>query len=61
MAWVGWALAVLGFMGLANVGIMNANFFPVALLALLFFRERLQLSKLVDLAATPSGLWPMAR
>jgi len=43
------------------VGIMNANFALVALLALLLFREQLQPSKLVGLAATLSGLWLMAR
>ncbi len=43
------------------VGIMNANFALVALLAFLFFREQLQPSKLVGLAATLSGLWLMAR
>lgn len=43
------------------VGIMNANFILVAALAFLFFREQLQPSKLVGLAATLSGLWLMAR
>lgn len=43
------------------VGIMNANFAVVALLAFLLFREQLQPSKLVGLAATLSGLWLMAR
>lgn len=43
------------------VGIMNANFALVALLALIFFREQLQPIKLVGLAATLSGLWLMAR
>ncbi|WLT31730.1 EamA family transporter [Geothrix sp. PMB-07] len=43
------------------VGIMNANFALVALLAFLLFREQLQPSKLVGLAATLSGLWLMAR
>lgn len=43
------------------VGIMNANFVLVALLAFLLFREQLQPSKLVGLAATLSGLWLMAR
>ena len=43
------------------VGIMNANFLLVALLAFLFFRERLQPSRLVGLAATLAGLWLMAR
>ncbi len=129
MAWLGWALAAMGFMGLANlgmkaagqrglepasvlfwvvlgvwlwrgrpagstggvawglgaglftalalillnesfargakaalaVGIMNANFVLVALLAFILFREQLQPSKLLGLAATLSGLWLMAR
>lgn len=43
------------------VGIMNANFALVAVLAFLVFREQLQPSKLVGLAATLSGLWLMAR
>ncbi|WP_291272889.1 EamA family transporter [Geothrix sp.] len=43
------------------VGIMNANFVVVALLAFLLFREQLQPTKLVGLAATLSGLWLMAR
>jgi len=43
------------------VGVMNANFAVVALLAFLLFREQLQPSKLVGLAATLSGLWLMAR
>jgi drug/metabolite transporter (DMT)-like permease len=43
------------------VGIMNANFVVVALLAFLLFREQLQPAKLVGLAATLSGLWLMAR
>lgn len=43
------------------VGVMNANFVVVALLAFLLFREQLQPSKLVGLAATLSGLWLMAR
>jgi len=43
------------------VGIMNANFALVALLAFLLFREQLQPSKLVGVAATLSGLWLMAR
>ncbi|WP_026852413.1 EamA family transporter [Geothrix fermentans] len=43
------------------VGIMNANFVLVALVAFLLFREQLQPSKLVGLAATLSGLWLMAR
>jgi drug/metabolite transporter (DMT)-like permease len=43
------------------IGIMNANFILVAVLAFLFFREQLQPSKLVGLAATLSGLWLMAR
>jgi multidrug transporter EmrE-like cation transporter len=43
------------------IGIMNANFVLVALLAFLLFREHLQPSKLVGLAATLSGLWLMAR
>lgn len=44
-----------------GVGIMNANFVLVALMAFLLFREQLQPSKLVGLAATLSGLWLMAR
>ncbi|HJW44149.1 MAG TPA: EamA family transporter [Geothrix sp.] len=44
-----------------GIGIMNANFVVVALLAFLLFQERLQPSKLVGLAATLSGLWLMAR
>jgi drug/metabolite transporter (DMT)-like permease len=43
------------------VGVMNANFVLVALLAFLLFRETLQPSKLVGVAATLSGLWLMAR
>jgi len=43
------------------IGIMNANFVLVALLAFLFFREHLQPSRLVGLAATLAGLWLMAR
>ena len=43
------------------VGVMNANFVVVALLAFLLFREQLQPSKLAGLAATLSGLWLMAR
>lgn len=43
------------------VGIMNANFVVVALLAFILFREQLQPTKLVGLAATLSGLWLMAR
>ena len=43
------------------IGIMNANFLLVALLAFLFFREHLQPSRLVGLAATLMGLWLMAR
>ena len=43
------------------IGIMNANFLLVALLAFLFFREHLQPSRLVGLAATFMGLWLMAR
>ncbi|MBK7293086.1 MAG: hypothetical protein IPI84_04690 [Holophagaceae bacterium] len=43
------------------VGIMNANFALVALLAFILFREQLQPSKLLGLAATLSGLWLMAR
>ena len=69
MAWMGWALAAMGFMGQAHlgmkaafaVGILNANFTLVALLALFLFRERLQPSKLMGLATTLSGLWLMAR
>lgn len=44
-----------------GVGIMNANFALVALLAFVLFREQLQPSKLLGLAATLSGLWLMAR
>lgn len=69
MVWFGGALATMGFMGPANLGMkaaqaggaMDANFMPVALLACFLFREQLQPSKLVGLAATPSGLWLMAR
>jgi drug/metabolite transporter (DMT)-like permease len=43
------------------IGIMNANFALVALMAFFLFREQLQPSKLVGLAATLSGLWLMAR
>ncbi|WP_243302497.1 EamA family transporter [Geothrix oryzisoli] len=43
------------------IGVMNANFALVALLAFFLFREQLQPSKLVGLAATLSGLWLMAR
>lgn len=43
------------------VGIMNANFLLVALLAFLVFHEHLQPSRLVGLAATLAGLWLMAR
>lgn len=43
------------------VGFMNANVAVVALLAFLLFREQLQPSKLVGLAATLSGLWLLAR
>ncbi len=43
------------------IGIMNANFLLVAILAFLFFREQLQPSRLVGLAATLAGLWLMAR
>lgn len=43
------------------VGIMNANFALVAILAFFLFREQLQPTKLVGLAATLSGLWLMAR
>ncbi|HEX9082005.1 MAG TPA: hypothetical protein VF768_06980 [Holophagaceae bacterium] len=43
------------------IGIMNANFLLVALLAFLFFQEHLQPSRLVGLAATLAGLWLMAR
>ena len=53
-------LAKMGKAALA-VGIMNANFALVALLAFFLFREQLQPSKLVGLAATLSGLWLMAR
>ncbi len=51
----------LGAKAAVAVGIMNANFVLVALLAFLLFREQLQPSKLVGLAATLSGLWLMAR
>jgi len=43
------------------IGVMNANFILVAVMAFLLFREQLQPSKLVGLAATLSGLWLMAR
>lgn len=43
------------------VGIMNANFALVAILAFFLFREHLQPSKLVGLATTLCGLWLMAR
>lgn len=43
------------------VGIMNANFVLVAVLAFLLFREQLQPSKLAGLATTLCGLWLMAR
>lgn len=43
------------------IGVMNANFVLVALLAFFLFREQLQPSKLVGLVATLSGLWLMAR
>jgi drug/metabolite transporter (DMT)-like permease len=43
------------------IGIMNANFVLVALLAFLFFHEHLQPSRLIGLAATIAGLWLMAR
>ena len=43
------------------IGIMNANFLLVALLAFLFFREHLQPSRVAGLAATLAGLWLMAR
>jgi drug/metabolite transporter (DMT)-like permease len=43
------------------IGIMNANFLLVALLAFVLFREHLQASKLVGLTATLAGLWLMAR
>lgn len=43
------------------VGIMNANFALVAILAFFLFREQLQPSKLVGLATTLCGLWLMAR
>lgn len=52
---------VRGAKAAVAVGIMNANFALVALLAFLVFREQLQPSKLVGLAATLSGLWLMAR
>jgi drug/metabolite transporter (DMT)-like permease len=76
-AGVGWALVAGIFTALAlvavnesfsrgakaavAVGIMNANFILVALMAFFLFREQLQPSKLVGLAATLSGLWLMAR
>jgi drug/metabolite transporter (DMT)-like permease len=50
-----------GAKGAVAVGIMNANFALVAVLAFLLYREQLQASKLVGLAATLSGLWLMAR
>ena len=43
------------------IGTMNANFILVAVLAFVLFREQLQPSRLVGLAATLSGLWLMAR
>ena len=43
------------------VGIMNANFALVAILAFFLFREQLQPTKLVGLATTLCGLWLMAR
>ena len=43
------------------IGIMNANFVLVALLAFLFLHENLQPSRLVGLATTLVGLWLMAR
>jgi drug/metabolite transporter (DMT)-like permease len=43
------------------IGIMNANFMVVALLAFILFREQLQPSKVVGLATTLAGLWLMAR
>ncbi len=43
------------------VGIMNANFALVAVLAFFLFREQLQPTKLVGLATTLCGLWLMAR
>ena len=43
------------------VGIMNANFVLVAVLAFLFFREHLQPMRLLGLGATLVGLWLMAR
>ncbi len=50
-----------GAKGAVAVGIMNANFALVAILAFLLFREHLQPVKLLGLAATLSGLWLMAR
>ncbi len=70
MAWFGWALAALGFMGLANLGMRAAGFAvgtmnTTALLVnpqvLLSFRERLQPTRLMGLAATPSGPCRLAR
>jgi drug/metabolite transporter (DMT)-like permease len=74
---IAWALVAGGFTAVAlilvnesffrgakaavAIGIMNANFVLVALLAFLLFRERLQPSKLAGLMATLSGLWLMAR
>jgi len=43
------------------VGIMNANFALVALMAFLLFREHLPPAKVVGLFATLSGLWLLAR
>jgi drug/metabolite transporter (DMT)-like permease len=50
-----------GAKGAVAVGIMNANFVVVAVLAYFLFREHLQPLKLMGLAATLSGLWLMAR
>jgi drug/metabolite transporter (DMT)-like permease len=50
-----------GAKGAVAVGIMNANFALVAVLAFLLFRETLQPSKLVGLGATLCGLWLMSR
>ena len=74
MVWFGWAMAAMILMGLGNQGMKAAShrglspagvlFWVVvgeAPLAFLLFREQLQPTKLVGLAATLSGLWLMAR
>jgi hypothetical protein len=49
MAWVGWALAALCFMGLANSQ------------AFVFFREQVEPSGSTGVAASPSFQWLTAR